>query len=261
MISDICPIDDLIQRAGRLHRHTRDQLGCYQYNIKDTRSVATLYIHAPEFTTKPASDWLSEAFLNTQYVYRSPGRLWLGLQELLKLGAIRMPSQARQLIEAVYSDEAYDNIPDSLKYQENQLIGEERSKAAKAKSQLLQWQDHGYCDSSAAGWYEDNSDISTRYSDIETVEVLLLQQDSAGQLTPWVNDEKFALQLSTVKISKHKYADKLQLMPAELANAIESLEKQYRQIKYLQLWLPETDPDFTYHSTTGFCERQKQEVL
>lgn len=260
MISDICPIDDLIQRAGRLHRHTRDSQGRYQPNIQDARSPATLYIHAPKFTDTPASDWLSQDFLNTQYVYRSPGRLWLGLRELLSLGAIRMPSQARQLIEAVYSDNAYHNIPETLINQENQLIGDERSKAAKAKSQILQFE-YGYADESASGWYEDNSDISTRYSDIETVEVLLLKQNEAGQLSPWVQDDKFAVPLSTVKMSKNKYADKLQPVPASFANALNKLEQQYKQIKYLQLWLPELEERYTYHSTTGFCQVQKQEVL
>jgi CRISPR-associated endonuclease/helicase Cas3 len=40
-----------------------------------------------------------------------------------------------------------------------------------------------------------------------------------------------------------------------------ALIQQYKQAKYLQCWLPELDPNFTYHSTTGFCEQQKQEVL
>ncbi len=261
MITDICPIDDLIQRAGRLHRHTRDQLGRYQANIQDARSPATLYIHAPEFTTTPNSDWLSKDFINTQYVYRSPGRLWLGLRELLSLGAIRMPNEARQLIESVYSDDAYNSIPETLTNQENQLIGEERSKAAKAKSQLLQWQQYGYCAESASGWHEDNSDISTRYSDIETVEVLLLKQNEAGHLIPWIQDEKFAIPLSTVKVSKNKFADKLQPVPATFATAISNLEQQFKQIKYLQLWLPELEENYTYHSTTGFCQVQKQEAL
>ncbi|MGR6503941.1 CRISPR-associated helicase Cas3' [Shewanella sp. Koi 1] len=260
MISDICPIDDLIQRAGRLHRHTRDLQGRYQPNIQDARVSATLYIHAPEYTDTPASDWLSKDFCNTQYVYRSPGRLWLGLRALLSLGAIRMPSQARQLIEAVYSVNAYHDIPDTLLNQENQLIGDERSKAAKAKSQLLQFE-YGYADESASGWYEDDSDISTRYSDIETVEVLLLKQNDAGQLCPWVDDDSFAVPLSTVKMSKNKFADKLQPVPALFANAISKLEQQYKQIKYLQLWLPELEERYTYHSTTGFCQAQKQEVL
>jgi CRISPR-associated endonuclease/helicase Cas3 len=261
MITDICPIDDLIQRAGRLHRHTRDQQGRYQTYIQDARPQATLYIHAPEFTATPKSDWLSKNFLNTQYVYRSPGRLWLGLRELLTLGAIRMPSEARQLIEAVYSDDAYNTIPETLTNQENQLIGEERSKAAKAKSQLLQWQQYGYCAESASGWHEDNSDISTRHSDIETVEVLLLKQNEAGELVTWIQDEKFAVALSTVKMSKHKFSDKLQPLPASFSNAISQLEQKYKQIKYLQLWLPEFEEHYTYHSTTGFCQVQKQEVL
>ncbi|MBV7315797.1 CRISPR-associated helicase Cas3' [Shewanella sp. NIFS-20-20] len=261
MITDICPIDDLIQRAGRLHRHTRDHQGRHQANIHDARAQATLYIHAPEFTATPASDWLSKDFRNTQYVYRSPGRLWLGLRELLTLGAIRMPSEARQLIEAVYSDDAYNTIPATLTNQENQLIGEERSKAAKAKSQLLQWQQFGYSAESASGWYEDNSDISTRHSDIETVEVLLLKLNEAGQLAPWIDDEKFAVPLSTVKMSKHKFADKLQPIPATFANAVSQLEQQYQPIKYRQLWLPALDKNYTYHSTTGFCQVQKQEVL
>lgn len=261
LISDICPIDDLIQRAGRLHRHTRNLDMAYQAGILDMRPSPRLFVHAPEWEEQPAADWLSKTFKNTQYVYRSPGRLWLGLRELRRLGALRMPGEARQLIEAVYSDAASEQIPESLRHQENECIGDERSKAARAKSQLLQWQTYGYCDRSAKGWYEDNTDISTRYSDIETVEVLLLRQTPTGQLQPWVDVKQFALQLSTVKLSKNKYADKLAAVPNSLTQALQAFTLEFPHSKYLQLWLPELDPNFTYHPTTGFCETQQQEAL
>ncbi|WP_438864534.1 CRISPR-associated helicase Cas3' [Neptunicella sp.] len=261
MISDICPIDDLIQRAGRLHRHTRNAQGEYQAGITDCRSEPILYLHAPTYTDDPQGDWLSTDFRNTQYVYRSAGRLWLGLKKLLELGAIRMPEQARQLIEAVYSDEALAQIPQSLINQEHELFADELAKANKAKSNLLQWQSYGYCDQSAKAWHEDSSDISTRYSDIEMIEVLLLKQNASGALVPWIEDEKFAVQLSTVKLSKNKYADKLLPIPEQLSSAVEVLKQQYKYIDYLQLWLPECDPNFAYHPTTGFCEIQKEDLL
>lgn len=255
MISDICPIDDLIQRAGRLHRHTRNNNRAYERNIKDTRLAPVLFVHAPEWDANPASDWLSKDFQNTEYIYRSPGRLWLGQRELMKLGAIRMPDEARQLIESVYSDSSYDQIPDTLKHKEHQLIGEQRSKAAKAKSSAIKWQRHGYSAKSADGWYEDSSDISTRYSEIETVEVVLLKQTEANGLAFWVDDARFGLPLSTVKLSKNKYADKLAEIPPYLEPALEQLQKQHKHLKYLQVWLPETDPIFTYDAVMGFSEQ------
>jgi CRISPR-associated endonuclease/helicase Cas3 len=257
LISDICPIDDLIQRAGRLHRHTRNDQGLYCPDIIDERGAPVLWIHSPEWDDAPSSDWLSQQFRNTQYVYRSPGRLWLGQRELIALGAIRMPTDARQLIEAVYSDTAYEQIPDSLLNQENTLIGEERSKAAKAHSQLIDWQ-YGYCDRSAFAWHDDDSDISTRYSDIETVEVLLLKRDSSGSLIPYVEDTKFSIQLSTLKLSKNKYADKLQAIPE---NEEDAFKLRFRRAKYLQCWLPDDDNHFSYNLKSGFVEENKRKLL
>lgn len=255
MLSDICPIDDLIQRAGRLHRHTRNKNMAYERNTKDVRSAPILFVHAPEWNDHPQQDWLSKKFQGTEYVYRSPGRLWLGQRELIKLGAIRMPKEARQLIEAVYGDSAYEQIPETLKHKEHELIGEQRSKAAKAKASVLRWQQYGYSAASAMSWHEDNTDISTRYSDIETVEVVLLKKTENNDLIFWVDDERFGLPLSTVKLSKNKYADKLAGIPTYLESALQELQKKHKYMEYLQVWLAEADPVFTYDAVTGFFEK------
>ena len=255
MISDICPIDDLIQRAGRLHRHTRNTNRAYERNIKDTRTPPVLYVHAPEWDANPQSDWLSRDFQGTEYVYRSPGRLWLGLRELLKLGAIRMPGEARQLIESVYGDSAYEQIPETLKYKEHELLGEQRSKAAKAKTGVLNWQRHGYSAASAAGWYEDDTDIGTRHSDIETVEVVLLKKTANNGLTFWVDDQRFGLALSTVKLSKNKYGDNLAQIPADLEPALLELQRKNKYMEYQRVWIPEEDLVFTYDAVMGFSEK------
>lgn len=258
MISDLCPIDDLIQRTGRLHRHCRDAEGAQQRGGVEFRPGPILWINAPIWDDQPQSDWLSAEFINTQYVYRSPGRLWLAMGKLMHLGAIRMPGQARELIEEVYGDDASAKIPTTLQHQENELIGEERSKASGAKVKLIDWQRYGYSDQSANAWYDDDAGISTRHSDIATVEVLLVRRDSAGELVPWLSDRAFSVQLSSVKLSKHKYADKLARLTEQEE---ERFKSQFRQAKYLQCWPVDLDENFAYQPTTGFCEQQKEEAL
>ncbi|MDO6581494.1 CRISPR-associated helicase Cas3' [Photobacterium sp. 2_MG-2023] len=260
MISDLCPIDDLIQRTGRLHRHTRNASGEYQQDCQDARQPPVLYLHAPDWDDTPEADWLSRGFQQTQSVYRSPGRLWLGLRKLRHLGAIRMPTEARELIEAVYSDASLAQIPPSMQLMEDDHYAKARGISAKAKSVLIDWQQYGYCERSANGWFEDMTEISTRYSDRETVEVLLVRETPAGALVPWVDDDRFAIALSTAKVAKTTYADKLAPVPEHLQHAVEALQQRYRQVQFMTVWLPEQDPNFTYHATTGFCERQTQEV-
>lgn len=258
MISDICPIDDLIQRAGRLHRHTRNEQRAYQSGITDMRPSPVLYLHAPAWSDEPAGDWLSQNFRNTQYVYRSPGRLWLGMKKLKELGGIKMPEQARDLIEAVYASAAFDQIPTTLLKLEQAAQGDELAKASKAKSNRLKWQDYGYCDHSNQYWFDDDSDISTRHSDIETINVLLLKRNTSGKLEPRVDHAKFSVQLSTLKISKNKYAAKLTQVSEDERD---DLAQCYPNSKYLQFWLPEDDTGFEYNDRFGFKETNDKDML
>lgn len=262
MLTDICPIDDLIQRAGRLHRHTRNEQGAYEAACIDTRSQPLLYVHAPEWQNKPEKNWLAEKFQNTEYVYRSPGRLWLGMQVLRKLGALRMPKEARELIEAVYSEDALERMPKPLQKKEETRLGEERSKASKAQTGVINWQRHGYSERSANGWYEDDTDISTRYSDIETAEVVLLQENKQGQLDFYAQGEDFSLQLSTVKLGVNKYINHLNLI-AEDDPRLTHLKSKYPRIKFqfLRLWEYQQGKEFNYTSTIGVHKNQTGEEI
>ncbi|WP_233437451.1 hypothetical protein [Xenorhabdus nematophila] len=67
---------------------------------------------------------------------------------------------------------------------------------------MLKWQHYEYSKSSAGGWYDDNIDISTRFNDIEMVNVLLVKLTETGELVPWVKDDKHPVQFSTLKLRK-----------------------------------------------------------
>ncbi|CAM6288592.1 CRISPR-associated helicase/endonuclease Cas3 [Citrobacter sedlakii] len=105
MISDLAPVDLLIQRAGRLQRHIRDCNGLLKMPGQDERPSPVLHILAPEWDDEPAEEWFSAAMRNSAYVYPEHGRLWLTQRVLRMQGKIQMPQSARLLIESVYGEE------------------------------------------------------------------------------------------------------------------------------------------------------------
>lgn len=97
MVTDLCPIDLIIQRAGRLQRHPDLHAG---------RPAACLQVLAPSWSDNPPPAWLGGAFRRTAIVYRDPGVLWRTACELRRRGVLRLPENARDLIEAVYGEDA-----------------------------------------------------------------------------------------------------------------------------------------------------------
>ncbi|MCV6611187.1 MAG: CRISPR-associated helicase Cas3', partial [Amphritea sp.] len=113
MISDLAPIDLLIQRAGRLHRHNRDAEG--NPAAIESRTEPTFCIYAPEASDQADTQWLLPHWRGTAAVYRHTGQLWLTLKAIEQQNwTITMPEAARDLIESVYSDEAQNNYPEAL---------------------------------------------------------------------------------------------------------------------------------------------------
>ena len=260
MISDICPIDDLIQRAGRLHRHSRDKFGKFTPNKSDQRGQPELIVHAPNWTDNPSEEWVRKDFRNTSYVYPSAGRLWLGMRELLKLGSMRMPQDARKLIEAVYSDEGREQIPASLIAQEQQVIGDERARENQAFARKLNWET-GYQITNRGRWEEDEVEINTRLSEREEVQVVLLKVDEQERLTFWCEHKQHAIQLSTLKLAKNKYAGNLSPIPENYQEQLDRLIAKYPVLKFKQCWIPEQDERFGYSAVSGFYQKIIREEL
>ncbi|WP_434131197.1 CRISPR-associated helicase Cas3' [Methylocaldum sp. GT1BB] len=193
IISDLAPVDLLIQRAGRLHRHRRDLNGkrLPQGQLKDLRPRPVFYIHAPSFTEAPKSDWYRAAFPKACWVYPNTAQLWLTHKALRVNGLLRMPKDARRLIEYVY--DGISSFPETLSDSDLKVDGEKKAKVSQADFNALNL-DEGYTHS---GLWDEEVRIPTRLGDEQKTVYLAYIEN--GELRPLYSGD-FPWDLSSVKL-------------------------------------------------------------
>lgn len=150
MISDLAPIDLLLQRGGRLWRHEREARPV---------EVPRFHILSPEPVATPGANWL-RPFPRTGRVYDDHGLLWRSARAIFAVPVVRLPEDVRGLVEAVYALEA--EVPEGLAANSGRAEGRGFAARATAWQNLLRWQD-GYAQGSAA-WMSDVR-TPTRLSD------------------------------------------------------------------------------------------------
>ncbi|WP_051206476.1 CRISPR-associated helicase/endonuclease Cas3 [Oceanospirillum maris] len=235
MITDLAPVDLLVQRAGRLHRHLRDVAGNPLPDEEtDQRDKPVLYLFSPRPDDKADSDWLDdERFRGSAAVYQDLGLLWRSVKVLVDKGQYRMPEDARYLIDSVYSDECMLPTPEKVEEASYAADGKRRAEASMANFNQLDL-DAGYSrDSNSAGWSEETR-IPTRLSD-ETCNVVLVVRSADGQWQPYAGDVKFGWDLSTVKIREKLWQEVEKLIPAEIGKELDQFQEHTPALRWVKL--------------------------
>ncbi len=230
MISDLAPIDLLIQRAGRLQRHVRDAQGNPKPNGKEQREPAHLFILSPDPAVVSDADWLKSLLPGTQAVYSNVGELWRTIRALLHHG-LEMPELARELVESVYGEG--NSIPEPLDRPTSNAEVEQKVKSGLAEFNKLRLE-LGYTWKSANNnhWDEDVN-IPTRLG-AETCDIALAREEN-GKLVPYARGVARPWAMSQLSVPLREWKMVADLIPENYREQIELLKEQTPALKWLEV--------------------------
>lgn len=223
MISDLAPIDLLIQRAGRLKRHCRDARGnrLDDDGSDDQRSSPCLHVLSPQPNETPEKHWIRQLLPGTAAVYPDHGQLWLTARELARRQILSIPEDLRDLIESVYGDEAFERIPETLRSSTQEAEGKAYGDRSMARLNAIK-PAIGY--RRQDGQWLDESIAPTRLGE-PTVTVRLARWHR-GELTPWCEADQHSWALSEVRLMARTFGEPV-IEGDSLATAIQQVRQTW----------------------------------
>lgn len=225
VVSDLAPVDLLLQRAGRLWRHPGR-----------SRPIdgPELVVLSPDPTGLVDAKWMTALLPRAGAVYRNHLLLWRSAQLLFDAGRIRVPEDVRALIEAAYGPEAETGAPGALGRIRQNAVGNANAERSFAEQNLLRVE-LGYSLGNKA-WL-DEARIATRLSN-ET-RILRLARWDGAELTPWCSDPdpRRAWALSEVSVRGNRVGGVHEPTGA-LADAISNERKRWGRYDEDKLLVP-----------------------
>ncbi|MFP4038138.1 MAG: CRISPR-associated helicase Cas3', partial [Desulfobacteraceae bacterium] len=119
LVTDLAPIDLVLQRIGRWRRHNRE---------RPKGTPDSVYVYSPRLDSEPQSSWYPSMFPGGAYVYPFQSKLWLTANLLAEKGGYRIPDDARRLIEGVYGEESENLVPEALREADNKAHADAMAK-------------------------------------------------------------------------------------------------------------------------------------
>lgn len=197
MATDLCPMDLLIQRAGRLHRHDRPG-----------RPEPELWVVSRPATPDAGEDWYGGLFPKGQYVYEDHGQLWRTQRVLEQTGALNcLSGSVRDLIEPVFDRDG--DCPEGLRTSSDQARARNDADRALSKLNFI----HCKCaNNPPAGFIHDAkwaSDTKTPTRLGEPSITVRLARWANGALMPWADADRPSLswRLSELNLRAARFAE------------------------------------------------------
>jgi len=187
LVTDLAPIDLVIQRAGRLHRHSRGE-----------RGNPILGIYAPPWSENPGENWYYEKFPGGSWVYPSHCQLWLTLEILRRKGGFRMPQEARECVEWVYGKEAESRVPPALAERDREFM-DEHEKRGRAITSVINFK-KGYT-MEGRPWPEDK-DVPTRLAEPSVTLRLGVLDMEQKTIRPLCTAGEYSWEMSQVSVRR-----------------------------------------------------------
>jgi CRISPR-associated endonuclease/helicase Cas3 len=167
---------------------------------------------------------------------------------LRELGAIRMPDEARTLIESVYG-RVTDLVPDGLQGARWEQRGMQGMAVSMANFNALRLE-QGYLRHPDFDQWQEEREIGTRLIDEPTVNVVLLKCRTGEKLELWTEGERHSAMLSQVKL-RQSQAEKLAALPDGLQLQWEALQERHKALRFTKPWLVEADTACAYDAQWG----------
>ncbi len=172
VISDLAPVDLIIQRAGRMWRHLDKR-------PPESRPVENphILVVSPDPDQVEDKKWLEPVLGKAAFVYQHGGVMWRSAKALFDDGRIDTPESFRPLIERVYDNE---DVPPILEGSQIEDEGKEMSSHSLGQLNVIDLEDgYGSLPTELSG----TEDIGTRLG--EPTVTLRLARVEAGRLVPW----------------------------------------------------------------------------
>lgn len=212
MISDVAPVAELIQRAGRLWRHM---------DLRPARPVPAPVLHvlSPDPDQVTTDRWIAELLKGGAWVY-PVADTWRTARVLFRAGEINAPQDLRGLIEAVHGAGAED-VPEPLMAAETKALGQSLAQATLGAQNAIKLGD-GY---RSAGKGDNDATYPTRLG--PESQTLVLARLGDGRLIPWATEGEANDLWSLSEVSANKKKLDALTLPDQSSPAIAAITKDW----------------------------------